>query len=104
MIDWLLERMLALPAGLVYLIIGLFAALENIVPPVPADTVALFGGFLVERIGGSVWIAFLYVWAGNVAGALLVYAAGRRYGPRVFATPLGSRLLAPRQLEQLGSM
>jgi membrane protein DedA with SNARE-associated domain len=101
-IDWLLERMLALPAGFVYLIIGVFAALENIVPPVPADTVALFGGFLIGQIGGSAWIAFFYVWVGNVLGALLVYGAGRRYGPRFFATPLGSRLLAPRQLERLG--
>ncbi len=102
MIDWLLERMLALPPGFVYLIIGVFAALENIVPPVPADTVALFGGFLIGQIGGSAWIAFFYVWVGNVLGALLVYGAGRRYGPRFFATPLGSRLLAPRQLERLG--
>ncbi len=104
MIDWLLERMLALPAGLVYLIIGVFAALENIVPPIPADTVALFGGFLVGQIGGSAWLAFLYVWVGNVVGALLVYGAGRRYGERFFATPLGSQLLAPRQLERLSSL
>jgi membrane protein DedA with SNARE-associated domain len=104
LIDWVLERMLALPAGLVYLIIGVFAALENIVPPVPADTIALFGGFLVAKIGGSVWLAFLFVWLGNVAGALVVYGAGRRYGPGFFGTPLGSRLLAPRQLERLAAL
>lgn len=104
MVDWLLEQMLALPAALVYLIIGVFAALENIFPPVPADTVALLGGFLVGQIGGSAWTAFLYVWIGNVAGALVVYALGRRYGPTFFATRLGSNLLAPRQLERLAAM
>lgn len=101
MLDALLERMLALPEGLVYLLIGMLAFLENVVPPVPADVVALFGAFLVARSGGSVTAAFFCVWLANVGGALLVYGLGRRYGGRFFATPWGRFLLAPAQIEQL---
>ena len=104
MLDALLGRMLALPDIVLYLVVGAFAALENVVPPVPADVVALFGAFLAARGGASVLIAFLCVWIGNVAGALLVYGLGRVYGPRFFATPWGRFLLAPSQMAQLSNV
>lgn len=96
--------MLALPESLVYLLIGIFGFLENIVPPVPADVVAVFGAFLIAQAEGSVGGAFFCVWLGNVAGALVVYGLGRRYGARFFATPWGRFLLAPKQMEQLASV
>lgn len=99
--DALLERMLSLPPGVVRLILALAAALENIVPPIPADTVVLFGGFLAARSNSSIWLTFLATWTGNVTGALLVYALGRGYGERFFATRLGALLLQPRQLARL---
>ena len=34
------------PNGLVYLVLGLGAAVENVLPAVPADTFVAFGGFL----------------------------------------------------------
>lgn len=104
MLDSLLGRMLALPEGLVLLLMGVFGFLENVVPPVPADVIALFGAFLVAQGGGNPVAAFLCVWSGNVAGALLVYALGRRFGGRFFGTPWGRFLLAPRQMEQLNAV
>ena len=35
-----------LPPALIYIAIGVGAAVENIVPPVPADTFVLLGAFL----------------------------------------------------------
>lgn len=104
LLDAVLERMLSLPAGLVAAVLAAAAALENIVPPIPADVVVLFGGFLTARTGESVWLVFLAVWGGNVAGALLVYSVGRRYGRRIFGTRWGSYLLRPRQLAQLDDL
>ncbi|MBA3555935.1 MAG: TerB family tellurite resistance protein, partial [Gemmatimonadales bacterium] len=37
-------------------------------------------------------------WTANLLGAAAVYVAARRYGRRLFATPTGRRLLAPRSL------
>jgi membrane protein DedA with SNARE-associated domain len=97
MIDRLLQWMTGLPEALIYAVVGVFAALENIFPPVPADVIALFGGFLAGRGAASPWAAFLVVWLANVAGALLVYAAGRRYGTSFFHRRLGAFILQPGQ-------
>jgi membrane protein DedA with SNARE-associated domain len=97
--DWLTS----LPLATLYLSLGVVAAAENIFPPVPADTVVALGSFLAARGDGSVWIAFLVTWFGNIAGAMIMYAIGRRYG----AEPLERRLLgdkgpgAERRLERL---
>jgi membrane protein DedA with SNARE-associated domain len=99
-----LERMLGLPEPALHVVLGLMAALENIVPPLPADLVIVFGGFLAGQGTVSVWLVFFSVWLGNVGGALLVYALGRVYGAAFFAGPFGGFLLRPRQLAALGGL
>lgn len=101
LLDGLLRRMTELPEGLIYLVVGGFAWLENVFPPVPADVVALFGGFLAGQGAANAWITWLVVWLSNVAGALLVYGVGRRYGERFFSTRLGRLILQPHQIERL---
>jgi membrane protein DedA with SNARE-associated domain len=100
-IDRILAWMTGLPEGLVYLVVGAFAFVENVFPPVPADVVALFGGFLAGQGAANPWMAFLVVWLGNVAGALLMYALGRRYGPSFFHTRVGRIVLHPDQVRKL---
>lgn len=100
-IDALLGWLQSLPPFLVYLVVGTIAALENIFPPVPADVVALFGGFLSGRGQGNPWVMFVVVWLSNVATALLMYWLGRTKGPAFFQGRLGRKLLQPRQMEKL---
>ncbi len=78
--------------------LGAGAALENIVPPVPADTFILLGGFLAVRGPAEVVLVFLVTWLSNAAGALLVYGAGYRFGPPFFDSRFGRLLLQPEQL------
>jgi membrane protein DedA with SNARE-associated domain len=75
-LDWLES----LPVGALYACLAVIAAIENIFPPVPADTVVAFGSFLAARGHGTVVGAFLATWIGNVAGAMLMYAVGRHFG------------------------
>lgn len=100
-IDALLQRMSAMPEALVYAVVALFAAVENVFPPVPADVVALFGGFLAGNGAANPWVVFLVVWIANVAGALLVYWIGHHYGERFFRTRFGRLILQPEQIEKL---
>ncbi|MEP7343674.1 MAG: DedA family protein [Gemmatimonadaceae bacterium] len=74
--DWLG----ALPPGALFGAMALLAAAENVFPPIPADVLVAFGGFLAARGGGSPWPAFLCVWIGNVIGAIGMYLLGRRFG------------------------
>ncbi len=77
LLDWLAT----LPAGTLYAVIAAVAAFENLVPPFPSDVVVAFGSFVVAQGDeGTMLGVFLSTWLGNVGGAMLVYALGRRYG------------------------
>lgn len=90
-----------LPPFLTYLVLGIGAALENVFPPVPADTFVVIGAFLAARGRATLTSVFLVTWTANTVSALLVYRAGYRYGPAFFDTRLGHMLLRPRQLERV---
>lgn len=70
----------AVPVAVLYVALTVAAAIENIFPPFPADTIVAVGSFLAARGKGSVFAAFAATWLGNVGGAMVVYAVGRRYG------------------------
>jgi membrane protein DedA with SNARE-associated domain len=76
----LLDGLAGLPPVVLYLALAAFAALENVFPPLPTDTVVAFGTWIAARNEGSVLGAFLCTWIGNVAGAVGMYAVGRRHG------------------------
>lgn len=90
-----------LPDALVYLALGLGAAVENVLPAVPADTFVVLGGFLAG-VGDlqARWV-FLATWAGNVASALLMYRLGHTHGRDFFRAGWGRRLLNAHQMERL---
>jgi membrane protein DedA with SNARE-associated domain len=75
-LDWLLT----LPPSTLLPAMALLAAAENIFPPIPADVLIAFGAFIAARSDASPIPAFLAVLGGNVAGAMAMYAVGRRYG------------------------
>jgi membrane protein DedA with SNARE-associated domain len=75
-LDWLGAQ----PAAVVYLVLGVVAALENFVPPIPADVIVAFGSFLAAREQRSPIPTIIAVVVGNVGGALAMFALGRRYG------------------------
>jgi membrane protein DedA with SNARE-associated domain len=75
-----LQWLQSLPLWALYSSMGALAAVENIFPPIPADTIVAIGSFLAARGQGTAMAAFLVTWLGNVLGAMLVYAAGRHFG------------------------
>jgi membrane protein DedA with SNARE-associated domain len=97
-----LQRLADLPQALIYVVIGIGAAIENFIPPVPADTFVLLGAFLSSAGKASPWLVFLVTWGCNVAAACLVYSLARKYGKSFFRTKVGHWLLNPKQLEQIG--
>jgi membrane protein DedA with SNARE-associated domain/uncharacterized tellurite resistance protein B-like protein len=82
----------------VYAVLALLAAVENVAPPVPSDAAVALGAFLSNRGVTTPFAVFAVTWTANLAGAAGVYLAARRYGRRLFASPTGRRLLAPRSL------
>ncbi len=100
--DRVLEFFVGLPPLLVYLVLGVGAALENVVPPIPADTFILLGGFLAAHGGPDAKLLFVVTWACNVGSALTVFALARRHSPGFFERGFGRHLLNPHQMERMG--
>lgn len=91
----LLDWVLGLPLGWLYLFCAAIAGVENFFPPVPADSVIAFGSFLAARGHGSALLTLGAVVVGNVGTAMITYTLGRRYG----AAPLERRLFGEKASE-----
>ncbi len=90
-----------IPVGVVYLLVGVGAAVENLFPPVPSDVVVVAGGILADRGILRSELVFLVAWVSNLLLALGVYLAARRFGGGIFSTRWGRWLLRPAQLERM---
>jgi membrane protein DedA with SNARE-associated domain len=84
-----------------YGLIVVLAAVENIVPPVPADTAVALGALLAGRGVLDAWTVFGVTWGANVTSASAVYWLARRYGAPFFRGRTGRRLLPESVLAHL---
>lgn len=86
LLDWLGT----LPSLWLYLVIAAAAFAENLFPPLPADTAVALGAFVAARGSGSAVGAWAATMIGNLGGAVLMYALGRRLGAPWLANRLPS--------------
>lgn len=91
-----------LPPVLTYVVLGAGAAVENLVPVVPADTFVVLGSFVATHGRATLMAVFLVTWIANVSSAFAVYLAAHRYGPLFFQSRLGRRILDPTQMIKIG--
>lgn len=91
----------SLPTPVIVLVLSAGAFLENIVPPVPADTFVVVGGLLAAQ--GHVPAAWVMagIWVCNVGGALAIYWTGFRHGRAFFDVGAGRRILTSGQLARI---
>lgn len=85
------------PPVLVYGALILSAFLENIIPPVPGDTVVVFSAYLVGRGVLGLWAAYLATCAGGMLGFMAMFFLGYTRGRRFFVSR-GGRLFSEENL------
>lgn len=95
MLERLLDTLASLPAVPTYLTLMALAALENVFPPVPADTALALGAFLARRGEISVVPLAVLCWLANLSSACGTYLLGRRHGRRFFRDGWGRRVMPP---------
>jgi len=100
-LERLLDALASLPLVPTYLVLMALSALENVFPPVPADTAVALGAFLARRGEVSVVPLAALCWAANVASAAGTYAVGRSHGRGFFRDGWGRKILPPRTLAAL---
>ncbi len=90
----LLAFLESLPPGPLYGLITALAAVENVFPPVPADTAVALGAFLAGRGLMDPWLVFGLTWTSNVGSGAAVYGLALRHGRGLFRGALGRRLMS----------
>ena len=101
MLERLLDALASLPLVPTYLALMALSALENVFPPVPADTAVALGAFLARRGEVSVVPLALLCWLSNLGSAAFTYFVGRRHGRAFFEAGWGRKLLPPHGLASL---
>ncbi|UCC24473.1 MAG: DedA family protein [Gemmatimonadales bacterium] len=96
-----LEWLGVLPPWALLLILSAGALLENLLPPVPADTFVVVGGLLAARGEVGALSVLLGIWIANVAGAMAVYLTGLKHGRSFFTRGAGRHILSPGQVERI---
>ena len=69
-----------LPPAALYVALGACAAIENVFPPLPTDSIVALGAFLAARGEANAEVAFASIFAGNMLGVAAAYWAGRTLG------------------------
>jgi membrane protein DedA with SNARE-associated domain len=83
-VEKFLNELRSLPDLLIYFFLGLSAFVENLVPPIPGDTITAFGAFLVGV--GKLSFAGVYISTtlGSLLGFMTLFWLGRFLGRYFF--------------------
>ena len=100
MIDFFLNLLSTHGPLIAYCLLFLSAFVENIFPPIPGDTVVLFGAYLVGRGELSIVPVFLTTVAGSFIGFMAIYYLGLKKG-RDFFNKNGSSLRSVQRLKKV---
>ena len=79
-LDQLIIWLQSLPPVALYMALGAAAAIENVFPPLPTDSIVALGAFLAARGVAEAGVVFASIFVGNMMGATAAYWAGRRLG------------------------
>jgi membrane protein DedA with SNARE-associated domain len=94
MVDGFIDWLAAVPAPLLYTVLIVLSALENVFPPVPADVAVALGAFLAQRGATSSILIGVSCWAANTASSAAMYVLARSHAD-FFHQGWPARLLPP---------
>jgi membrane protein DedA with SNARE-associated domain len=80
MVEYLENMFSQISPAMAYVILGLSAFAENVLPPIPGDTVVVLGAYLVSIGQLTFWGVYISTTIGSVAGFVTMYYIGRKFG------------------------
>lgn len=86
--NWIMDVMNAYG----YLGVAILITVENIFPPIPSEVILTFGGFMTTFTKMNVIGVILSATVGSVAGAIILYEAGRIISPAKLQHLLSGRV------------
>ncbi len=83
-LDSILQYILTVNNIYLYLFLFMAAFVENIVPPIPGDTITVFGAFMVGTGRLDYFIVYLATTLGSTLGFMTLYGLGRIVDKKFF--------------------
>jgi membrane protein DedA with SNARE-associated domain len=80
MIEYLENLFSSISPITAYFVLCLSAFTENVLPPIPGDTVVVLGAYLVSIGQLSFWGVYISTTIGSVVGFMTMYYLGRKFG------------------------
>ena len=80
MIEYLENLFGQISPAMAYVILGISAFTENVLPPIPGDTVVVLGAYLVSIGQLTFWGVYISTTIGSVVGFVTMYYIGRKFG------------------------
>jgi membrane protein DedA with SNARE-associated domain len=80
MVEYLESLFSEISPTMAYLILGVSAFTENVLPPIPGDTVVVLGAYLVSIGQLNFWGVYVSTTIGSVVGFITMYYVGRKFG------------------------
>ena len=66
--------------AMAYFVLGISAFTENVLPPIPGDTVVVLGAYLVSIGKLNFWGVYISTTLGSVVGFMTMFLIGRKFG------------------------
>ncbi|MCX7679479.1 MAG: DedA family protein [Spirochaetes bacterium] len=83
-INTFFTNILDAPASILYLLLFISSIIENIIPPIPGDTITAFGAFLVGQGKLNFLAVYTLTTIGSTIGFLILFALGWLLGKEFF--------------------
>jgi len=84
-----------------YIVLFVSAFTENVLPPVPGDTVVIFGAYLVSIGQLSFWGVYISTTLGSVVGFVTMYYIGIRVGRPFIYAKKRSKIFKEKNLQKV---
>jgi membrane protein DedA with SNARE-associated domain len=84
-----------------YLVLFISAFLENVIPPIPGDTVVVVGAYLVSTEKLGFWGVFISTCIGSTFGFMVMYFIGAKFGRTFFYKKSRAKLFKESQIKKV---
>ena len=85
-----------------YIVLTISAFAENVLPPVPGDTVVVFGAYLVSSGQLDFWGVYISTTIGSVIGFFTMYLIGLKFGRAfIHSRPFREKIFHEEQIKKV---
>lgn len=101
MLEFFENLFLNIDPFIAYLVLFVSAFVENVVPPVPGDTVVVLGAYLVSIGQLGFWGVYVSTTLGSVAGFATMYYVGLKFGRSFFFEKSRGKIFKEEQIAKV---